>query len=48
LSRPAQPAQLSLDSGPARILVADPIAEDGIQRLRAAVTFVSLRTTRAS
>jgi D-3-phosphoglycerate dehydrogenase len=36
LSRPAQPAQLSLDSGPSRILVADPIAEDGIQRLRAA------------
>jgi D-3-phosphoglycerate dehydrogenase / 2-oxoglutarate reductase len=36
LSRPSQPAQLSLDSGPARILVADPIAEDGVERLRAA------------
>ncbi|HEV3125039.1 MAG TPA: phosphoglycerate dehydrogenase [Candidatus Dormibacteraeota bacterium] len=36
MSRPSQPAQLSLDSGPARILVADPIAEDGVERLRAA------------
>ena len=32
----ADPAQLSLDTGQARILVADPIAEDGVERLRAA------------
>ena len=32
----APATQLSLQSGPARILVADPIAEDGVSRLRAA------------
>ncbi|HET9052436.1 MAG TPA: phosphoglycerate dehydrogenase [Candidatus Dormibacteraeota bacterium] len=35
-TRPAPPTQLSLDSGTARILVADPIAADGVERLRAA------------
>ena len=32
----APATQLSLESGPARILVADPIAEDGVARLRTA------------
>src|SRR5581483_3686241 len=32
----APATQLSLQSAPARILVADPIAEDGVARLRAA------------
>jgi len=32
----APATQLTLDSGPARILVADPIAEDGVERLRTA------------
>jgi D-3-phosphoglycerate dehydrogenase len=36
VSREAQPAQLSLEAGPVRILVADRIAEDGVERLRAA------------
>jgi D-3-phosphoglycerate dehydrogenase / 2-oxoglutarate reductase len=35
LTREREPAQLSLD-GPVRILVSDPIAEDGIARLRSA------------
>ena len=35
MTRDRQPAQLSLD-GPVRILVSDPIAEDGVARLRAA------------
>ena len=36
MTRDAGPAQLPLESGPARILVADPIAEDGVERLRSA------------
>ena len=36
MTRGARPAQLSLENGPARILVADPIAEDGVARLRQA------------
>ena len=35
MTRDRQPAQLSLD-GPVRILVSDPIAEDGVARLRSA------------
>lgn len=34
----APATQLSLEAGPARILVADPIAEDGVERLRSAGT----------
>jgi len=36
VTRDAGPAQLPLESGPARILVADPIAEDGVERLGSA------------